>query len=218
MMSMFLLSMQIPVIQDIAIIFFIGLLILFIAQKLHIPGILAFLLTGLLIGPHGFGLISGLEEIEIMAEIGIVLLLFTIGMEFSIGSLKEIKKEVFDSLKVAGFDSSAIVNTNKMVVLLQDSINVLLANIKKLSSETSQLEATNSEFEKKKDSEAEYKEWVTNTTKLYESMESQKAAKIILKYSDNIAKDILYGMKKKKAAEILAEINPEIAKRITRVP
>jgi flagellar motility protein MotE (MotC chaperone) len=130
----------------------------------------------------------------------------------------EIKKEVFDSLKVAGFDSSAIVNTNKMVVLLQDSINVLLANIKKLSSETSQLEATNSEFEKKKDSEAEYKEWVTNTTKLYESMESQKAAKIILKYSDNIAKDILYGMKKKKAAEILAEINPEIAKRITRVP
>ena len=92
---MFLLSMQIPVIQDIAIIFFIGLLILFIAQKLHIPGILAFLLTGLLIGPHGFGLISGLEEIEIMAEIGIVLLLFTIGMEFSIGSLKEIKKEVF---------------------------------------------------------------------------------------------------------------------------
>jgi len=87
--------MQIPVIQDIAIIFFIGLLILFIAQKLHIPGILAFLLTGLLLGPHGFALISGLEQIEIMAEIGIVLLLFTIGMEFSIGSLKEIKKEVF---------------------------------------------------------------------------------------------------------------------------
>ncbi len=92
---MFLLSMQIPVIQDIAIIFFIGLIILFIAQKLHIPGILAFLLTGLLLGPHGFALISGLEQIEIMAEIGIVLLLFTIGMEFSIGSLKEIKKEVF---------------------------------------------------------------------------------------------------------------------------
>jgi len=87
--------MQIPVIQDIAIIFFIGLIILFIAQKLHIPGILAFLLTGLLLGPHGFALISGLEQIEIMAEIGIVLLLFTIGMEFSIGSLKEIKKEVF---------------------------------------------------------------------------------------------------------------------------
>lgn len=130
----------------------------------------------------------------------------------------EIKQEIFDSLKVAGFDSAAIVKTNKLVILLKDSINVLEANITKLTSETSQLEATNSEFEKKKDSETEYKEWVTNTTKLYESMESQKAAKIILKYSDNIAKDILYSMKKKKAAEILAEINPEIAKRITRVP
>lgn len=130
----------------------------------------------------------------------------------------EIEKEVFDSLKVIGFDSVAVVNTNNRVVLLEDSIAVLQKEIAKLSRETTTLEATNEKFEKKKDSETEYLAWIKTTSKLYDSMESQKAAKIILKYSDNIAKDILYSMKKKKAAEILAEINPEIAKRITRVP
>jgi flagellar motility protein MotE (MotC chaperone) len=129
-----------------------------------------------------------------------------------------IEKNVVDSLKVVGFDSTSIINTNKKVVLLEDSISVLQKQISQLSRETKSLEETNTAFEKQKDSESEYNEWVTTTSKLYESMESTKAAKIILKYSDNIAKDILYSMKKKKAAEILAEINPEIAKRITRVP
>jgi len=90
--------------------------------------------------------------------------------------------------------------------------------IAKLSREKSLLQATNVEIEKKSESNEEYKKLIIETSKFYESMESAKAAKIILKYSDNIAKDILYSMKKKKAAEILSEINPEIAKRITRVP
>ena len=130
----------------------------------------------------------------------------------------EIEKSVFDSLKTLGFDSLAVINTNKKVIVLEDSIAFLEKKISQLSRETSTLETKNSSLSTKKDSEAEYKNWIKNTSKLYESMESQKAAKIILKYSDNIAKDILYSMKKKKAAEILAELNPETAKRITRVP
>jgi len=62
-----------------------------------------------------------------------------------------------------------------------------------------------------------YNAWVKTTVKLYESMETRKAAKIILGYSDNIARDILMNMKKKKAAEILAEFKPEIATRIISV-
>ena len=56
--------------------------------------------------------------------------------------------------------------------------------------------------------------WVKNTAKLYETMDTRKAAKIILGYSDNIARDLLLTMKKKKAAEILAEFKPETATRI----
>ncbi len=130
----------------------------------------------------------------------------------------EVEKHIFDSLKVVGFDSLAIINTNNKVVQLEDSIAVLQKIISKLTRETSTLEATNAKNTKKNDSQKEYQAWIKTTSKLYESMETQKAAKIILKYSDNIAKDILYSMKKKKAAEILAELNPETANRITRVP
>lgn len=130
----------------------------------------------------------------------------------------EAEKTVFDSLRVVGFDSLAIMNTKNKVLMLEDSIAVLQNDIRKLSVETTNLEAKNAKNEKKKDSDIEYNEWIKTTSKLYESMDAPKAAKIIQKYSDNIAKDILYTIKKKKAAEILAELNPETAKRITRVP
>lgn len=62
-----------------------------------------------------------------------------------------------------------------------------------------------------------YRLWVKNTGKLYESMDTKKAAKIIQGYSDNIARDLLLTMKKKKAAEIIAEFKPETATRIISV-
>ncbi|MDP3682477.1 MAG: hypothetical protein Q8S01_00960, partial [Ignavibacteria bacterium] len=61
-----------------------------------------------------------------------------------------------------------------------------------------------------------YLNWKKQTAALYELMEPKKAAKIIQNFSDNIARDILYTMKKKKAAEILAQLNPETANRITK--
>jgi flagellar motility protein MotE (MotC chaperone) len=62
----------------------------------------------------------------------------------------------------------------------------------------------------------DYNEWVKNTAELYELMDAKKAAKIIQKYSDNEARDILYAMKKKKAAEIISELSPEVVTRYMR--
>jgi flagellar motility protein MotE (MotC chaperone) len=45
-------------------------------------------------------------------------------------------------------------------------------------------------------------------------MDTKKAAKIIEGYTDNIAREILFSMKKKKAAEIISELKPEAATRI----
>ncbi|MCL5028265.1 MAG: hypothetical protein M1480_04490, partial [Bacteroidetes bacterium] len=64
--------------------------------------------------------------------------------------------------------------------------------------------------------DSSYIVWKNQTAKLYESMDPQKAAKIIQSYSDNVARDIIYSMRQKKAAEILSELNPETANRITR--
>ncbi|NSW85098.1 MAG: cation:proton antiporter [Syntrophobacteraceae bacterium] len=86
--------MQIPLLSDIVILFGLAVFVLFICHQMRIPGIVGFLLTGVVVGPHGLGLISGLHEVETMAEIGVVLLLFTIGLEFSMKNLWQLKRSV----------------------------------------------------------------------------------------------------------------------------
>lgn len=81
--------------QAILIIFGISGLIIYFLGKLHIPPIVGFLLAGTLIGPYGLGLIKDPHEVEVIAEIGVILLMFTIGIEFSIPRLLSLKKEVF---------------------------------------------------------------------------------------------------------------------------
>lgn len=61
-----------------------------------------------------------------------------------------------------------------------------------------------------------YIKWVKSTAGLFESMEAKKAALIIKNYREDVARDIIYKMKRKKAAEVLAELDPYEAKRITQ--
>jgi monovalent cation:H+ antiporter-2, CPA2 family len=68
--------------------------IVFVFQKLRLPTIVGFLLAGVIIGPHGFGLIGSASQVETLAEIGVVLLLFTIGIEFSLESVLAVQRRV----------------------------------------------------------------------------------------------------------------------------
>jgi monovalent cation:H+ antiporter-2, CPA2 family len=86
--------MQIPLLTDIDIILGLSIGILFIFLRLKMPALIGFFLTGILAGPHGLGLVKAVHEVEVMAEIGVVLLLFTIGIEFSFNRLLQIKKSV----------------------------------------------------------------------------------------------------------------------------
>lgn len=87
--------MHIPLLQDILILLGFSAIIVFVLQKLKLPSIIGFLLTGTIIGPYGLSLINALEQVEVLSEIGVILLLFVIGMELSIKQLASIKKTVF---------------------------------------------------------------------------------------------------------------------------
>ncbi len=87
--------MQIPLLQDIVILLGLSVGIIYLFQRLRLPIILGFLATGILFGPAGLGFIQASHDIEILAEIGIILLLFIIGLEFSLSDLARIKKVVF---------------------------------------------------------------------------------------------------------------------------
>jgi monovalent cation:H+ antiporter-2, CPA2 family len=65
----------------------ISILFLYISQVFRLPSIVSFLVIGMLAGPYGFALIESVDSIETFGEIGIMLLLFTIGLEFSFDKL-----------------------------------------------------------------------------------------------------------------------------------
>jgi len=65
----------------------LSILLLFISQYFKIPSIVSFLVIGMLAGPYGFAIITDQASIETFGEIGIILLLFTIGLEFSFEKL-----------------------------------------------------------------------------------------------------------------------------------
>ena len=78
--------------RDSVILLASAVVVLLIAARLRMPPVVALLLTGLLIGPSGFGWIADSEEVEVFAEIGVVLLLFVIGLELSLERLRELRR------------------------------------------------------------------------------------------------------------------------------
>ena len=79
---------------DLLIIFGLSIPVVFTFSRLKIAPLVGFLLAGILAGPFGFGLIRDIENIEVLAEIGVVLLLFTIGIEFSLRELLKTQAEL----------------------------------------------------------------------------------------------------------------------------
>ena len=75
---------------DIGIIIIIASIFGYLAKLLKQPPILAYLLTGILIGPTGFGWIMDQNTILILSELGIAFLLFIVGLEFDLKKLKEV--------------------------------------------------------------------------------------------------------------------------------
>jgi len=63
-----------------------------LARRLRLPIILGYLVGGIAVGPYGFGLVHDLETIHTLATIGVILLLFTLGLEFSLSELKRMGK------------------------------------------------------------------------------------------------------------------------------
>ncbi len=83
-----------PFLSELVIVFCLSIAVLILCYKIHIPSIVAFLITGVLCGPTALSLIEDMHTVDLLAEMGVVLLLFTIGMEMSGGELKRLKKPI----------------------------------------------------------------------------------------------------------------------------
>lgn len=84
-----------PYLAEIAVIIFAGAAVGYISLRMGLLPIIGFLLAGVLIGPNCLALVRNMELIDAAAETGVMLLLFTIGIEFSLEKLASIKRAIF---------------------------------------------------------------------------------------------------------------------------
>jgi len=78
--------------QDLAVVMIVAGLVTILFHRFKQPVVLGYILAGFLIGPHTppFSLITSEESINTLAEIGVILLMFSLGLEFSLGKLKKV--------------------------------------------------------------------------------------------------------------------------------
>src|ERR671917_1601837 len=95
---------------EIAALIVAGAVIAYVSFRLRLVPIVGFLIAGILIGPNALGLVRDQEIVDATAEIGVILLLFTIGIEFSLEKLARIQRLIFGggSLQV-GLSTIAVV-------------------------------------------------------------------------------------------------------------
>jgi CPA2 family monovalent cation:H+ antiporter-2 len=82
------------VLSDLAVIFAVAVAVVLALGRAGLPPVVGFLVAGILVGPGGLGLVGDVHRVELLAEYGVALLLFTIGLEFSLERLTRIGRYV----------------------------------------------------------------------------------------------------------------------------
>ena len=106
--------MGLDILGELVIVLAASVLIIPLSHRLKLPSVVGFLLTGVLIGPGGLSLIKHTESVDVLAEVGVVMLLFTIGLEFEPSRLKRIQRDFW----AGGGLQVSLTTAATMIVLL----------------------------------------------------------------------------------------------------
>src|SRR6058998_2551717 len=115
---------QLLVLRDLAVIFGASLVVVLVFHRLRLPALPGFIVAGVVLGPNALGLIPDVHRVEGLAEVGVILLLFTIGIEFSLSRLREMGRQVVVAgacqvgLTVAATAAAAAAGTTRWQVAL----------------------------------------------------------------------------------------------------
>jgi len=76
------------ILQELVLVYALAVLVLMLGARMRVPSIVALIVAGVIAGPAGVGLMKSQEDVDLLAEIGVALLLFTAGLEFSLSELR----------------------------------------------------------------------------------------------------------------------------------
>ncbi len=84
---------HVPLLDELAIVAALAVLVTVVLSRLRLPTVAGLLASGALLGPFGLGLVDSVHAMEVLAEVGVVLLLFTIGLEFSLSRIRDVFRQ-----------------------------------------------------------------------------------------------------------------------------
>ena len=101
---------DLDILRDLAIIAGLAIPVVALAHRLRLPPLVGFLVVGVVIGPSGLALIPDPDEVSALSEIGVVLLLFAIGLELSLSDVLRLGRSVVvaGGLQIAGTLAAAL--------------------------------------------------------------------------------------------------------------
>ena len=82
---------EIAFLRDLVVLFSVSIVVVYFFDKLGLPAVVGFLIAGAMVGPYGLDFVQDVSHVDVFAEIGVVLLLFTIGVEFSLARIPSLK-------------------------------------------------------------------------------------------------------------------------------
>lgn len=85
---------QLHTLQPVLILLVVGILAIAVMRPIHMSPIVGYLLAGMLVGGHGLGWIEESKTTHLLAELGVVFLLFDIGLHFSLGHIWDARKDI----------------------------------------------------------------------------------------------------------------------------
>jgi monovalent cation:H+ antiporter-2, CPA2 family len=86
---------DVPLLRDLLTLLLLAVPVALLCHRLRLPTIIGFMLVGVLSGPHGLRLVTDVDAVNVLAEIGVALLLFVIGLEFSFQRLLRMRRLLF---------------------------------------------------------------------------------------------------------------------------
>ncbi|HEX8619541.1 MAG TPA: cation:proton antiporter [Thermoanaerobaculia bacterium] len=84
-----------PLLLDVAIILLAAFPFLFIGRRFRVPEVLSYIVAGIIIGPHALGFIRDAERVDTIAELGVALILFFIGLHVPLARLRALGRTAF---------------------------------------------------------------------------------------------------------------------------
>jgi len=87
--------MSFTIFESILIVLAIAVAVNAVFHRFNLPVTLGYILIGVAVGPNGLGWVPSIQAIRDLAEFGVVFLMFTVGLQFSLSKLIELRKVVF---------------------------------------------------------------------------------------------------------------------------